>query len=146
MSNIDVAKAALAAYSAGDGAGIRAVTTEDFTLSGPVPQPLNREQFVALAIGSTTAFPDWNFNARDYREVGTQVLITIQITGTHTGTLAIIPEVPPVPPTGSKITQPVEQLTLTMRDGKIAQLVVTAGPDGGVPGLYARVGHPLQHG
>jgi len=117
--------------------------TDDFAFTGPVPQPLGKAAFLALCQAMHTALPDGSFNARDYREAGDQVTAATEITGTHTGPLAIIPGVPTVPATGKAVRLPPEQMDATLRNGKIARLDVTVPVAGGVPGLYAQVGAPL---
>src|SRR5664279_5596059 len=110
MSGIDTVQAALTAYGAGDAQALAALLTDDMTLSGPVPQPLDKQGFVGLAVASHAAFPDWNFNGHDWQETGDTVSGVIAISGTHTGTLAIIPGVPPVAPTGKHVHVPDEPI------------------------------------
>ena len=143
MSAIDNVRKGLEAWERGDSTTLAGLLTDDFTLSGPMPQPLNKEQFLALGRALHTAIPDWKFNASDFREEGDQVRVTVAITGTHTGVLAAIPGVPAVPPTGKSIHLPTEHLTYTMRGELAAAQIVGSVPGGGVPGLYAQVGAPL---
>jgi predicted ester cyclase len=143
MSNIDIAQAGMAAWCKGDTATLGSLLTDDFTLSGPTPQPLNKAAFLGLCGALIAAFPDWNFNATDFREEGDTVYATFHITGTHTGTLAAIPGVPPVPATGKAVSLAADQAVYTMRGGLASQQNITTGPGGGVAGLYAQVGAPL---
>lgn len=145
MSSIDIVQKGLAAYASGDAQTLAALLTDDMTFSGPVPQPMDKHGFLAVAAGSTAAFPDWDFHGRDWREEGDKVSGTIQVSGTHTGTLAIIPGVPPVPATGKAVQNPPEQITFTVRGTQISAIEVVPTPNGGVPGLYAKVGSPLPH-
>jgi predicted ester cyclase len=143
MSAIDTVQAAIPALESGDPLTIASLLTEDFTFSGPVPQPLGKAEFLRLAQTLKAAIPDWAFHASDFQAAGDQVQFTVQITGTHTGTLAAIPGVPPVPPTGKSIQLPAERQRVTVRGQQISRYDVEPTPGGGVPGIYAQVGAPL---
>lgn len=143
MSAIDTVQAAQAAFESDDHTTLASLLTEDFMFSGPVPRPLGKAEFLGLARALKAALPDWAFHARDFHSDGDQVTFTVQITGTHSGILAVIPGVPPVPPTGKSIQLPAEQLMMTVRGNQISRYVVELTPGGGVPGIYAQVGAPL---
>lgn len=144
MSNIDIAQQGLAAWSRGDIATLGSLLTDDFTLSGPTPQPVDKNAFLGLCSALIAAVPDWSFNPTDWREDGDMVYATYHVTGTHTGTLAAIPGVPPVPATGKSIALAADQATYTFRGGQVSQLTIVTGPGSGVAGLYALVGAPLS--
>jgi predicted ester cyclase len=143
MSNIDAVKAQWAAWRAGDWDAVAASLTDDFVFSGPVPQPLNKAAFIGLSQAILAAFPDWDFHLHDFREEGDAVYATDAITGTHTGTLAVIPGVPPVAATGKSIKLTESQQIFTFRGNLVSQLEVQA-PGGGVAEVYAQVGAPLS--
>jgi predicted ester cyclase len=143
VSNIDTVQTGMRAFCAGDTATLGSLLADDFTFSGPVPQPLDKAAFLGLCVANHTAFPDFDFHARDIREEGDKVYLTSEITGTHKGVLAMIPGVPAVPPTGKPIHMPAEDHVYTLRSGLLASLVVHSPPDGGVPAAYAQVGAPL---
>ncbi len=143
MSNTDVVKAGLAAWSGSDWAALSSLVTDDFVFSGATPQPVDKTAFLGLGHALLAAFPDWSFNASDFREEGDNVYLTVRITGTHSGTLAAIPGAPPVPATGKHVELPAEQHVYTVRGGQASRLAITIPPNGGVAGLYAQVGAPL---
>lgn len=143
MSNTDIVKSGQAAWSSADTTTLSSLATDDFVLSGATPQPLDKNAFLGLNRALLTAFPDWSFNASEFREEGDNVYVTVQITGTHTGTLAAIPGAPAVPATGKHVSLPAEHQVYTVRGGQISGLNITSQPGGGVPGLYAQVGAPL---
>jgi predicted ester cyclase len=143
MSNIEIVKRGMQAFAAGDVATLESLLTDDFIFSGPTPQPLHKAEFLGLCQANHTAFPDFDFHASDFQENGDIVTTSAAITGTHLGTLALIPGVPPVPATGKRIHLPEDHLTYTMRDGKLAKLDVVSPPGGSIPAAYAQVGAPL---
>jgi predicted ester cyclase len=136
----------LAAIESGDMAKAGNYLTGDFTFSGPVPQPIGKAEYLGLQGALIKAIPNWKFNAKNIKVQGNTVTATLQITGTHTQTLAaIMPGMSPVPATGKKITLPQEPLTVTMRGDKMASLEAGHVPGGGVPGLLAQIGVQLPH-
>jgi predicted ester cyclase len=143
MSNIDAVKAQQAAWRAGDWDAVAAMLTDDFVFSGPVPQPLNKAAFIGLGKAILAAIPDWDFHMHDFREEGDTVYATDAITGTHTGTLAVIPGVPPIAATGKSIKLTESQQIYTFRGNLVSHFEVQA-PGGGVAEVYAQVGAPLS--
>ncbi|HEX3640378.1 MAG TPA: ester cyclase [Ktedonobacteraceae bacterium] len=139
MSNTDIVKAGLKAWESNDEQTITALVAGDFKLTGPVPQPVGKQEFIQLMHVIHTALPDFAFNISSYEEHGDTVIAKSHITGTHTGILAL-PGLPPIPPTGKKVSLPQEVQTLTLKDGKLHILTTDAAPGTGIPGLLAQIG------
>ena len=70
MSNSDAARGTFQLMEAHDFDGAEALMTDDFKSEGPVPEPVDRDGFLALQRAMATAFPDWSFQARDFSEQG----------------------------------------------------------------------------
>ncbi|MCL4396105.1 MAG: nuclear transport factor 2 family protein [Chloroflexi bacterium] len=70
MNGTDTVKALLAAIEAGDMAKASGLMTDDLTFSGPVPQPIAKNEYVGLQGALVAAMPDWKFNATDFKEDG----------------------------------------------------------------------------
>ena len=136
----------LTAIEAGDMAKAASHMTDDFTFSGPVPQPIGKAEFLALQGALITAMPNWKFNAKNYKTQGNKVQLTVQITATHSATLTpLMPGMPTVPASGRKAALPLEPMTITLRDDKLASLEAEQVPGGGLPGLLAQIGVQLPH-
>ena len=141
MSTTDVVKEGLAATEAGDYAKLESLVADDFSMAGPVPMPVGKREFLGLMMALRQAMPDWKFNAGEYKENGDQVTVPFQITGTHTGELQLpLPGLPPIPPTGTKVSLPSEPSTFTVKDGKLSKLEVADIPGGGVMGILSQLG------
>jgi ketosteroid isomerase-like protein len=140
MSNSDIVHAALDAWSRADWATYSAMLTDDFQFGDP-SRPMDTNAFLGLGRALLTAFPDWTFHSSGMREEGDKAYNTSRITGTHTGTLAVIPGVAPVAATGKRIETSPSQEEFTLRDGKICRLVITGDA---IADMYAQVGAPLQ--
>ncbi len=119
--------------------------TEDMVFSGPVPKPMNRDEYVTLLKNIVKGCPDWNFHAHAFTVQGDTVKVTINITGTQTKTLpAIIPGMQPLLPTNRHFILPEEHLSLKVRGDKISECIADAVPGGGVMGLLSQLGVQLR--
>ncbi len=139
MSNIEFVQAGMKAWEANDEATLASLVAEDFTMTGPTPQPLNKADFIGFMHVLLTAFPDFAFNISHFEENGDAVVAHSHITGTHTGTLAL-PGLPPIAATGKKVALPEEAQTYTVKNGQLQSLVTDARPDAGVPGILSQLG------
>lgn len=139
MSNLDLARKGLRAWEANDVATVTSLIADDFTLSGAVPQPLGKAEFLGFMHAMLAAFPDFKFNETLTEEGADTVICTQHTTGTHTGTLAL-PGMPPVPATGKKVALPEEKQVFTFRDGKFVKAHSDPVPGGGVMGMLAQLG------
>lgn len=141
MGNTDIVKTGLRAWEAGDAQTLAPLVADDFMLTGPVPQPLGKQDFLGLMHVLHNALPDFAFNISSFEEDGDTVVARAHITGTHTGVLAM-PGMPSLPPTGKKVSLPEEVQTYTLRDSKLQSLATDGRPDAGIPGLLAQLGVP----
>jgi predicted ester cyclase len=108
-------KQAVPSNQAKDTTAAAKLLSSDFTFSGPVPQPINGTQWLAMQQNLATAFPDWKFNVADLREEGGKIRGAVQITGTHKGELDLSTlGMPNVPATGKAVKLPA-RITLTFQ-------------------------------
>ena len=139
MSRIDIVKDLLRTLEQSHSAAASKHLTEDFVFSGPVPEPLNGNEFVEMMAATLQAFPDWNFHVQNLAEKGDQVTGFVQITGTHRGSLKI-PGIPEVAATGKRIKLPRETLTCVFRGDKICEFTGEKVLGGGMPGIFQQLG------
>jgi predicted ester cyclase len=139
MSNIDLVKKGLKAWENADEETSSSLIADDFQMSGPVPQPIGKREFLGLMHSIHAGMPDFAFNVSSFEEDGDAVIACSHITATHTGTL-ILPGMPPIPATGKKVSLPEEVQTYTFKDGKVKRLTTDAKPDAGIPGMLAQLG------
>ena len=144
MSKVDTVKAFSEALEARDFNRAASYLADDFVFAGPVPQPIGKQEFLAVQSAFEDAFQDWSFNSHDEVEQGDKVVAAVQITGTHTHDLVLpMPGMPTIPATGKRVSLPEEHLTFTFKGDKIASLTSDNVPGGGVPGVLAQIGIPL---
>ncbi len=141
MSAMDVVKEGLAASEAGDFGKLESLVADDFSMTGPVPMPVGKREFIGLMMALVKAMPDWKFNAGEYQENGDQVTVPLRITGTHTGELQLpMPGLPAIQASGTKVSLPSEPSTFTVKNGQLTKLEVASTPGGGVMGILSQLG------
>ena len=147
MSNTDLVKSVLAAFESGDAKKAESLLSDDMVFAGPVPQPVSKHDFIGLQGALIAAIPDWKFNAGEYREQGDKVLVKVHISGTHSKSLTLPPMgIQSLPSTGKQVQLPYENLTVTVKNGKVARIDGDNVAGGGVPGLLAQLGVKMpQH-
>jgi predicted ester cyclase len=146
MSNTDLVKSTLAAFESGDARKAENLLSEDMVFSGPVPQPIKRNDFIGLQGALVAAIPDWKFNASDYKELGDKVMVKVHISGTHSKPLSLPPMgIQSLPPTGKRVQLPFELLTVTIKNGKAIRIEGENVEGGGVPGLLSQLGVKMPH-
>ena len=91
-----IVKSSLRAWEANDVETLDSLLTDDFSFSGPVPQPLSKVEFIGFMQAVLAVYPNFVFNERSIREQDDLVSVTFCITGTHTGTLSL-PGLPSIP-------------------------------------------------
>ncbi len=142
MSAADIAQAAMKAWEVHDANTLASYLADDFVCKGPLPQPLNKEQYIDYMKAMMTAMPDWSFNAHILHEQGDTVLFVTQITGTHTGNLSL-PTLPIILPTGKKIALPNQHMEYTVNGDIITAITTDQRDGGGFAGILAQLGMHL---
>ncbi len=111
---------------------------DDFKFVGVAPEPLNKDQALGLWATARAGLPDFNHNLRNLREARNIVYATVEVTGTHTGTLAV-PHGPTLPATQRRLQNPLERIAVTVRNGKVTEWNVERVPGGGVSGILGQL-------
>ncbi|MHA2101242.1 MAG: nuclear transport factor 2 family protein [Candidatus Kariarchaeaceae archaeon] len=118
---------------------------DEFVLTGPFPEPQNKEMWLEGMKGMGSAFPDWKFNAGDFEGSESTAKFSVQITATHKGDLQI-PNGPTVPATNKSIAMPREMGEVTFKDGKIRAMDMQSSAEGGINGILKQIGfEPPAH-
>jgi len=146
MRATDIAQTAIQDWESQDANGLASCLSDDFVCRGFLPQPVDKVQYIAFMKTLMTAFPDWSFNAQVLTEQSItgpsqSVLFVIRITGTHTGDL-ILPNLPIIPPTGTKITFPYRHLEYIVTGGSVSAITADFSPNG-LEELLAQLGMVL---
>ncbi len=133
MNTTDLAKAAIRAWESKDATSLDSYLSNDFVCRGLLPQPIQKAQYIDFMQAIMMAMPDWSFHAhflhqQPLRGQGQSVLFVTQITATHTGDL-ILPDLPIIPPTGTKISLPYRHLDYLVTGETITALTTDFSPN-----------------
>ncbi|MFX0116955.1 MAG: ester cyclase [Candidatus Hodarchaeota archaeon] len=117
---------------------IARMITDDFQFVGPLPEPLNKTEYLGFLESLMPAFSDWRFNLSSCEEVDDKVSCFSSISGKHTGELAP-PNMNPIPATNRTFKLPKETTTLVFSGDKISKLESAASEDGGMSGIIKQL-------
>jgi len=116
--------------------------SDDFTISGPFPEPMTGQQWLALQEKvMDPAFPDWSWNITDIHQHGDQVHVTYSITGTNTGDLDLSQMgLPVIPATGRTVHLELDEAMGEFDGDKICAIKIKPNPNTGMAGMLAQLG------
>jgi predicted ester cyclase len=141
MNELDIVKKLVSYIEKRDWESARNLLSNDFTFSGPVPEPISGTEWIGMHERLGAAFPDWAFNPSDMRVEGDIVHATMHITGTHRGELDLSNlGLPKVAATGRKIKLPPEMAEIRIEGGKVRYFRTTPNPEAGVSGILKQLG------
>jgi hypothetical protein len=129
----DLAEAAMRAWEAIDMKALASLLSDDFAGRGLLPQLVRKVEYLGFMQAIMMAMPDWSFHDRFLDEgpvtgQGERALFVTQITGTHTGDL-ILPDLPVIPATGTKISLPYRHLEYFIEGNTIMSLTADFSPN-----------------
>jgi predicted ester cyclase len=141
MNNKELVQTVLDAIQDGDFETAKSLMSDDFQFSGPVPEPINREQWLGLSAKMQVAFPDLNYNFQIVRVNGDTVLSSNQLTGTHTGDFDMTAMgMGIIPASGKSFSNTKELGEATVKDGKIVSLKIQPSESAGLMAILAQIG------
>ncbi len=141
MNTEDIAEAYVDAFNAGDLDTLADLMADDFQFSGPIPDPMGRDQFLGLMELMWEAFPDLQFNTRLVSIDGNVVHFTNQLVGTHTGDLDLsFVGMGVVPPTGRSISMARENGESHIADGYVISTHVQPTKGAGMMAILQQLG------
>ena len=142
MGAKEITEALFKAVESGDMAAAGEYLSDNFEFSGPVPEPIGKEQWTGMQQTFLNAFQDWSFNISNIEEEGNIATTTHYVSGTHTRDLDLSAmNLPVVPSTGKTIKLPVEHAEVTVEGDKIVRIHVgDVSSEGGIPGIMKQLG------
>jgi predicted ester cyclase len=120
---------------------VKAMLTADAMASGGVlPQAMPAIEAFNMVSGLNAGFPDLKFEVQQVTVNGDQATVKAKVSGTNTGTLSLpMPGMPPIPPTGKKVSAP-DVFIVTVQGDKVSHFKVDSPADGGIPAMLAQLG------
>lgn len=139
MSAADTVRGLVAAMEAPDWAAMADYLTDDFVITGPYPQPEDKQEFIAIQQSVKAAFPDWKYTLEHIYEDGDRVSLMLGSSGTQTEVFTV-PGVGAIPPSGRRVTLPPSPAEYTLRDGKVAAIHIEPVAGAGMEGALEQLG------
>ena len=110
----------------------KSMLSDDFQFSGPIPEPINKTDWLEMSINLKAAFPDLDYHFKMIGTDGDVVRSTTQMSGTHTGTLNLLKmNLGTTPATNKLVSAKMAKTRITIKKDKITSWVVepTDGAD-----------------
>jgi hypothetical protein len=129
-----IVQAAMQAWEEHDANALASYLSDDVICKQLLPQSIGKAQLLALMKAITHAFPDWSFNGhvlheKSLAEHSWSVLFVTAVTGSQTAVL-ILPTLPVIPATGTKIALPYRHLEFLVTGDTITAITADFSPSG----------------
>ena len=125
----------------GDFTNARSLLADDFQFSGPIPNPINAEEWLGMSARLKTAFPNLNYNFNIISEEGDIVKTTSQLRGSHKGALDLTSmDMGVIPATNKDFSVGLENTKVTVRDNKITSWAVEPTKGAGIMAILEQLG------
>ena len=129
-----IVEAAVQAWEEHDANALASYLSDDVICRQLLPQAIGKAQLLDFMKAITHAFPDWSFNGHVLHEESLaehswSVLFVTSVTGTQTADL-ILPTLPVIPATGTKIALPYRHLEFLVTGDTITAITADFSPNG----------------
>jgi predicted ester cyclase len=144
MNTKDTVQALMDSIQSGDFETAGSLLSDDFQFSGPVPEPINGEQWMGISKSMRTAFPDLNYRFKIVAVVGDVVGSSNQLSGTHSGDLDLTAlGMGVIPSTGKSFSLAKESAKSMVCDGKVVSLRTEPTEGAGLSAILKAIGVPV---
>ena len=141
MNKREIVQSVMDSIQKGDFVKAKSFLTDDFQFSGPIPQPVNREAWLAMSASLRTAFPDLDYHFKVIDTDGDIVKTTSQLSGTHTGSFDLeAMNMGVIPATDKRFSAKLEKTKITVKDNKITSWAVEPTDGAGLTAILDQLG------
>ena len=141
MNKREIVQGLMDSIQKGDFKNAKSMLTDDFRFSGPIPKPVNREDWLTMSANLKTAFPDLNYHFIVTDTDGDVVKTTSQLTGTHTGSFDLTAmKMGVIPATEKRFSSKIEKTKITVKDNKVKSWVVEPTDGAGLNAILGQLG------
>ncbi len=141
MTNLEIALKWGESTKVGDWNTYNALTSDDFQLIGPAPEPLGKEAYMTMlkSLLAANSQHDNNFEMTSHSE--NVFSGHVQMEGKHTGNWDLsFMGMGVISPTNKSWKNPKESLTVTVQNGKVVKCEVEVPANGGLAGIMSQLG------
>ena len=144
MNKIEKVETLMTALQSGDLEMAASILSDDFTISGLTPEPLDKGIFLAVQSELLAAMPDFSYNLGDVRQEDDKVKAFISITGTNTRELSLpMFGLQSVPATGLNVILPQVQAEYLLERDLVKNMRIWEEPGSGLSGMLQQIGAEL---
>jgi len=117
---------------------------ENFQFSGPVPDPIGKEDWLNLHESFAQAFPNWKFNYMDVRGFSNTVYVRTAPSGKHTGILNL-PKfgLKNIQPSNKNFQLPMEDCQIKIENNRVISFHIDTGDHSGLKSIMNQIGIEL---
>ncbi len=120
MNKRETVQALMDAVQKGNFENVESMLADDFQFSGPVPEPINKEAWLAMSVSLKTAFPDLDYHFKVIGTEGDVVKSIAQLSGTHNGAFDLTSmNMGVIPATNKTFSTKSEKTKVTVKDNKV---------------------------
>jgi len=129
----ETVQALMDAVQKGDFENAKSMLADDFQFSGPIPEPINKEAWLAMSTNLKRAFPDLDYHFKVIGAQGDVVRSIAQLSGTHSGSFDLTGmNLGMIPATNKTFSTRPEKTKVTVKDGKITLWAVEPNDGAGL--------------
>ncbi len=141
MDAKETVKTLMEAVQSGDYKKARSLLSDDFMFSGPVPEPINGEQWLGMSASMKAAFPDLDYHFQVEGVEGEVVKTSSQLSGTHSGNFDLTAMgMGVIPATGKSFSMVKDSAEGEVREGKVVAYRVQPTEGAGLIAILTQLG------
>jgi predicted ester cyclase len=145
MNKREIVQTLMNQIQTGDFTNARSLLADDFKFSGPIPNPIDAEEWLGMSARLKTAFPDLNYNFNIISDEGDIVNVTSQLSGSHKGALDLTSmDMGVIPATNKTFSVGLEHAKVTVRDNKITSWAVEPTKGAGIMAILEQLGVEMR--
>jgi predicted ester cyclase len=141
MNKREIVQSLMDSIQKGDFNTAKNLLADDFQFSGPIPQPVNREAWLAMSASLKTAFPDLDYRFKVIGADDDVVKTTSQLSGTHRGSFDLTNmKMGVIPATNKTFAAKLENTKITVKENKITSWAVEPTQGAGLTAILEQLG------
>jgi predicted ester cyclase len=141
MNNRETVQALLDSVQKGDFEKAKSMLADDFQFSGPIPEPVNKEAWLAMSASLRTAFPDLDYHFNVIGADDDVVRTTSQLSGTHRGSFDLTNmNMGVIPATHQAFSAQLEKTKITVKENRITSWAAEPTEGTGLKAILGQLG------
>lgn len=141
MNKRETVQALMDSVQKGDFELATSMLADDFQFSGPVPEPINKKDWLEMSINLKAAFPDLDYHFKMIGTDGNVVRFTSQLSGTQTGTLNLANmKMGTTPATNKTVSAKTAKTRVTLKNDKITSWAVEPADGASLSAILGQLG------